>query len=206
MYDRTGDASDASGQARVRTLALGFHPGEGVDQGDGIGAGILGSLGKRSDVGHIRSQLGNQRPPADPPRRRRHLGQQSQVAAEDHAAALLAVLQRGRVGETYNIGGDAERRNIDIVRRICSLLDRYRPRADGKPHSGAIEFVTDRPGHDFRYAIDSSKLQRELGWRPETGFDTGLEATLRWYLENEAWWNAGFGGTELKRIGTGDVA
>jgi dTDP-glucose 4,6-dehydratase len=107
---------------------------------------------------------------------------------EDHATALLDVLQKGRVGETYNVGGDCERRNIDIVRRLCTLLDRHRPRSDGRPHADAIEFVTDRPGHDFRYAIDSSKLQRELGWRPQTGFDSGLEATVRWYLDNENWW------------------
>lgn len=122
---------------------------------------------------------------------------------EDHAEALLAVLQRGRVGETYNIGGEAERRNIDIVRRLCALLDGHRPRPDGKKHDSAIEFVADRPGHDFRYAIDAAKLQRELGWRPRTDFDAGLEATLRWYLDNEDWWSAGVGGAGLRRIGTG---
>jgi len=108
---------------------------------------------------------------------------------EDHAAALLAVLLRGQIGETYNVGGDCERRNIDIVRQLCALLDRHRPRSDGSRHEAAIEFVTDRPGHDFRYAIDCSKLQRELGWQPQTGFDAGLEATVRWYLENEDWWH-----------------
>jgi dTDP-glucose 4,6-dehydratase len=110
---------------------------------------------------------------------------------EDHARALLAVLQGGRPGETYNIGGDCERRNIDIVNELCRLLDRQRPRADGKPHATAIEFVTDRPGHDFRYAIDSSKLQRELGWRPKTSFSDGLAATVGWYLENQDWWQHG---------------
>ncbi len=124
---------------------------------------------------------------------------------EDHAEALLAVLQRGRVGETYNIGGEAERRNIDIVRRLCALLDHHRPRPDGKPHDSAIEFVADRPGHDFRYAIDAGKLQRELGWRPRTDFDSGLEATLRWYLDNEDWWSTGVGGAGLRRIGVGAV-
>ncbi|MGE0152196.1 MAG: dTDP-glucose 4,6-dehydratase [Reyranellaceae bacterium] len=109
---------------------------------------------------------------------------------EDHAAALLAVLQGGRVGQTYNIGGDAERRNIDIVHRLCVLLDRHRPRRDGKKHESAIEFVADRPGHDFRYAIDSNKLQKELGWRPATDFDVGLDTTLRWYLDNEDWWRS----------------
>jgi len=125
---------------------------------------------------------------------------------EDHAAALVDVLTRGKIGETYNIGGDAERRNIDIVKEICALLDRDRPRSDGKRHDSAIEFVTDRPGHDFRYAIDSSKLQRELGWRPRMDFARGLEATVRWYLDNEAWWSAGADGAGLKRIGTGAVA
>jgi dTDP-glucose 4,6-dehydratase len=109
---------------------------------------------------------------------------------EDHAAALQTVLENGRVGETYNVGGDCERRNIDIVRQLCALLDRHRPRSDGRPFAERIEFVTDRPGHDFRYAIDSSKLQRELGWRPQTDFDSGLEATLRWYLDNEDWWHS----------------
>lgn len=122
---------------------------------------------------------------------------------EDHAAALHDVLTRGKLGETYNIGGDAERRNIDIVKEICALLDRYRPRRDGKPHASAIEFVTDRPGHDFRYAIDSSKLQRELGWRPRMDFAAGLAATVRWYLDNEPWWSPGADGAGLKRIGTG---
>ncbi|MGE3906874.1 MAG: dTDP-glucose 4,6-dehydratase [Reyranellaceae bacterium] len=120
---------------------------------------------------------------------------------EDHAEALQTVLERGRPGETYNVGGDGERRNIDIVRRICALLDRMRPRPDGRRHEDAIEFVVDRPGHDFRYAIDSSKLQRELGWRPRTDFDSGLETTIRWYLDNEAWWAPAAGG--LQRIGTG---
>jgi dTDP-glucose 4,6-dehydratase len=109
---------------------------------------------------------------------------------EDHAAALQTVLENGRVGETYNVGGDCERRNIDIVRQLCALLDRLRPRSDGRSFAEKIEFVTDRPGHDFRYAIDSSKLQRELGWRPQTDFDSGLEATLRWYLDNEDWWHS----------------
>ncbi len=124
---------------------------------------------------------------------------------EDHAEALQTVLERGRPGETYNVGGDGERRNIDIVRQICALLDRHRPRADKRPHADAIEFVVDRPGHDFRYAIDSSKLQRELGWRPRTGFASGLDTTIRWYLDNEAWWMPAAGGG-LQRIGTGGGA
>jgi dTDP-glucose 4,6-dehydratase len=105
---------------------------------------------------------------------------------EDHAEALLTVVQRGRPGETYNIGGHAEARNIDIVRRICALLDKMRP--DGAPHERLIRFVTDRPGHDFRYAIDASRIAAELGWHPRMTLETGLEATVTWYLQNEAWW------------------
>ena len=107
---------------------------------------------------------------------------------EDHATALLAVLARGRTGETYNIGGDAEARNIDIVRRVCALLDARRPGRG--PHERLIEFVTDRPGHDFRYAIDASKIRAELGWRPSVTLDEGLALTVDWYLANEAWWRA----------------
>lgn len=107
---------------------------------------------------------------------------------EDHAEALLAILRRGRVGETYNIGGDSEARNIDIVRRICALLDEMRP--DGAPRERLITFVADRPGHDFRYAIDATKLRAELGWRPRVGLDEGLRRTVVWYLDNEAWWRA----------------
>lgn len=105
---------------------------------------------------------------------------------EDHARALHLVLQRGRLGETYNIGGGAERRNIDIVRRICAILDEIRP--EGKPHEQLITFVADRPGHDLRYAIDDRKLRGELGWTPRESLDTGLRKTVLWYLENRAWW------------------
>jgi dTDP-glucose 4,6-dehydratase len=105
---------------------------------------------------------------------------------EDHAAALLTVLRHGRVGETYNIGGDAEARNIDLVRMICGVLDELRP--DSAPHDGLIRFVEDRPGHDFRYAIDASKIRAELGWRPSVSVEEGLRRTVAWYLENEAWW------------------
>jgi dTDP-glucose 4,6-dehydratase len=107
---------------------------------------------------------------------------------EDHAAALLTALRRGRVGETYNIGGDAERRNIDVARAICRLLDRKRPQ--GAPHERLITFVDDRPGHDRRYAIDASKIRDELGWRPSVSFEEGLSRTVDWYLDNEAWWRA----------------
>lgn len=107
---------------------------------------------------------------------------------EDHAAALLAALTRGVVGETYNIGGNNEARNIDIVRTICRLLDEMRPAA--RPREELIEFVTDRPGHDFRYAIDASKIMRELGWAPSVTLEEGLRLTVAWYLDNEDWWRA----------------
>jgi dTDP-glucose 4,6-dehydratase len=105
---------------------------------------------------------------------------------EDHARALALIVERGRIGEKYNVGGRNERRNIDVVERICAILDRLRPR--GEPHAGLITFVTDRPGHDQRYAIDAGKLETELGWRAEETFDTGIEKTVRWYLDNEWWW------------------
>lgn len=107
---------------------------------------------------------------------------------EDHAEALTLVLQKGLPGETYNIGGDSERRNIEVVRAICRLLDEFLPKNPSRPHERLIEFVTDRPGHDQRYAIDASKIGRELGWRPRHDFDEGLRATVRWYLDNRSWW------------------
>ncbi len=106
----------------------------------------------------------------------------------DHAAALALVLRRGRVGETYNIAGGEERQNIDMVRAICTILDDELPRAAQLPHEKLIEFVTDRPGHDLRYAVDDSKIRRELGWRPVENLATGLRKTVRWYLDNRAWW------------------
>ncbi len=105
---------------------------------------------------------------------------------EDHARALHLVLTRGRVGEKYNVGGRNERRNIDVVRRICAILDELRPAQ--APHDRLIAFVTDRPGHDHRYAIDASKLEADLGWRARDTFDTGIEKTVRWYIDNEWWW------------------
>jgi dTDP-glucose 4,6-dehydratase len=121
---------------------------------------------------------------------------------EDHADALLTVLERGPVGRSYNIGGENEARNIDLVRMICTILDRLRP--EGAPHADLITFVADRPGHDLRYAIDPSRIREELGWRPSVTLEEGLERTVRWYLENEVWWRAlqardGVG----KRLGTG---
>jgi dTDP-glucose 4,6-dehydratase len=105
---------------------------------------------------------------------------------EDHARALDLIARQGRVGETYNVGGRNERRNIDVVRRICSVLDEMVPA--NRPREELIELVTDRPGHDARYAIDATKLEKELGWRAQENFDTGIEKTVRWYLDNEWWW------------------
>ncbi|HKU95054.1 MAG TPA: dTDP-glucose 4,6-dehydratase [Vineibacter sp.] len=107
---------------------------------------------------------------------------------EDHAKALLAVLERGKIGETYNVGGHSERRNIDVVRAICTLLDELAPDPQGRPHERLIEFVTDRPGHDQRYAIDPSKIEREVGWKPHHTFESGLRETVQWFLDNRAWW------------------
>ena len=105
----------------------------------------------------------------------------------DHCSAIRRVLEAGRVGEVYNVGGDAERENIAVVRTLCALLDERRPRGDGKSYADQITFVGDRPGHDRRYAIDSSKLQRELGWRPAQTFESGIAATVDWYLANDGW-------------------
>ena len=105
---------------------------------------------------------------------------------DDHARALDLIVARGRIGEKYNVGGRNERRNIDVVMRICAILDRLRPLA--RSHETLISFVTDRPGHDRRYAIDAAKLERELGWRALETFETGIEKTVRWYLDNEWWW------------------
>jgi dTDP-glucose 4,6-dehydratase len=105
---------------------------------------------------------------------------------EDHARALDLIAERGQVGHTYNVGGRNERRNIDVVERICEVVDRLRPA--NRPRSELIDFVTDRPGHDARYAIDASKLESELGWSARETFDTGIEKTVQWYLDNEWWW------------------
>jgi dTDP-glucose 4,6-dehydratase len=107
---------------------------------------------------------------------------------DDHAQALTLVLERGRAGETYNIGGNAERRNIDVVGAICEAMDRLTQCSKGASHRELITFVPDRPGHDFRYAIDFAKLSAELGWSPARSFEAGLFATVKWYIENRAWW------------------
>ena len=105
----------------------------------------------------------------------------------DHCSAIRRVLDGGRVSETYNVGGNAERTNITVVKTICALLDTKKPLPDGRKHESLITYVKDRPGHDRRYAIDSSKLQRELGWQPSHSFESGIEATVDWYLTNQPW-------------------
>jgi dTDP-glucose 4,6-dehydratase len=121
---------------------------------------------------------------------------------EDHADALLTVLTRGANGRSYNIGGENEATNLDLVQKLCAILDVKRP--GNKPYAEQIAFVADRPGHDLRYAIDPSRIRDELGWRPSVTLDQGLERTVDWFLANEVWWRAlenrdGVG----KRLGTG---
>jgi dTDP-glucose 4,6-dehydratase len=108
---------------------------------------------------------------------------------EDHARALLLVAEKGSVGESYMVGGASERRNIDVVRAICALLDEIAPDPRIGPRERLITFVEDRPGHDLRYAIDASKIRRELGWAPQETFETGLRKTVEWFLENRSWWS-----------------
>lgn len=121
----------------------------------------------------------------------------------DHCAAIRRVLEAGRVGETYNVGGDAERENIHVVKTLCALLDQRRPRADGKPRESQITYVKDRPGHDRRYAIDAGKIQGELGWKPAVSFEQGIAATVDWYLANGDWVRRVLDGSyRLERIGT----
>jgi dTDP-glucose 4,6-dehydratase len=128
---------------------------------------------------------------------------------EDHARALYKVVTEGKVGETYNIGGHNEKQNIEVVNAICELMDELAPMHErGYPlntkHSSLITHVTDRPGHDLRYAIDASKIERELGWKPEETFETGLRKTVDWYLKNRDWWRAVIDGSyKLERLGQG---
>ena len=128
---------------------------------------------------------------------------------DDHARALRLVLERGTPSETYNVGGDNERRNIDVVREICAILDELRPDPLGK-HERLITFVTDRPGHDFRYAINASKLRRELGWTPQENFASGIRKTVAWYLGN-TWWServtsGAYRGERLGALNNGSAA
>jgi dTDP-glucose 4,6-dehydratase len=118
---------------------------------------------------------------------------------EDHARALDLIAERGAIGETYNVGGRNERRNIDVVHRICELMDAYRP--DNAPHARLIQFVADRPGHDVRYAIDATRLETELGWKAQETFDTGIEKTVKWYLDNAFWWKPLRDGYDGRRLG-----
>jgi dTDP-glucose 4,6-dehydratase len=120
---------------------------------------------------------------------------------EDHARALTAVLTHGRIGQTYNVGGRNERTNLDVVHAVCDILDAIRPGANG-PRRAFVKFVDDRPGHDRRYAIDATKLERELGWRPEQNFETGIEKTVRWYVAEQHWWQAILArGYKVRRLG-----
>lgn len=120
----------------------------------------------------------------------------------DHCAAIRAVLERGRVGETYNVGGNAAKQNIDVVNTICALLDTRRPRQDGQPRASQITYVKDRPGHDRRYAIDASKIANELGWAPSHTFEQGIADTVDWYLQHQPWVQRVLDGSyKLERIG-----
>ncbi|MBX7531773.1 dTDP-glucose 4,6-dehydratase [Qipengyuania sp. 1XM1-15A] len=122
---------------------------------------------------------------------------------EDHANALLTVLAKGEPGRTYNIGGENESSNLELVKTLCAILDRMCPREDGKSYAEQITFVADRPGHDARYAIDPERIRSELGWRPSVTVEEGLERTVRWYLDNEAWWRPLLDRTGVgKRLGT----
>ncbi|MDR1944042.1 MAG: GDP-mannose 4,6-dehydratase, partial [Synergistaceae bacterium] len=122
----------------------------------------------------------------------------------DHCAALIDVLERGRVGETYLIGGGGERTNLQVVRSICDIMDEISPASGGAKRRDLITFVRDRPGHDYRYAIDSAKLREELGWAPSRGFEDGMFETVRWYLGNRDWVDKILSGEyRLTRIGTG---
>lgn len=107
---------------------------------------------------------------------------------DDHARALQAVFEKGRPGQTYNVGGNAERKNIEVVTTICNILDKLRPRGDGQRYANQITYVADRPGHDQRYAIDASKIDEDLDWTPSVSFEEGIARTVHWYLENQAWW------------------
>jgi len=127
---------------------------------------------------------------------------------EDHARALYLVASRGVPGETYNIGGHNEKRNIDVVLQICALLDELQPRSDGQAYASQITFVKDRPGHDLRYAIDAGKIARELGWMPQETFESGIRKTVQWYLEQRNGWCTAVqaGKYQRERLGSGEAA
>jgi len=123
---------------------------------------------------------------------------------DDHARALMTVFEKGQVGETYNIGGHNEKKNIEVVKQICGLLEELAPEKKSgiQRYEDLITYVKDRPGHDVRYAIDAGKIQRELGWVPTESFETGLRKTVEWYLANTEWWERVFSGDyQLNRIG-----
>jgi len=124
---------------------------------------------------------------------------------DDHARALRLVLETGKTGETYNIGGHNEKTNLQVVKTICSLLDQLVPDSPYKPHESLITYVSDRPGHDVRYAIDADKIARDLGWTPEETFETGMEKTIKWYLENDKWCQHVLDGSyQGERLGLGE--
>jgi dTDP-glucose 4,6-dehydratase len=120
---------------------------------------------------------------------------------EDHVRAIRRVFEAGVPGETYNVGGNSERTNLEVVQTVCALLDELRPRTDGRSYGEQVGFVADRPGHDLRYAIDATKLKKELNWEPQETFESGLRKTVEWYLAHEPWWRAiqagGYGGERL---------
>ena len=122
---------------------------------------------------------------------------------EDHARALVKVCTEGVPGQTYNIGGHNEKQNIEVVKTVCAILDELRPRADGKSYAEQITYVADRPGHDLRYAIDASKIERELGWKPQETFETGMRKTVQWYLDNKWWWEPLRAKYQRERLGLG---
>jgi len=109
---------------------------------------------------------------------------------DDHCSALWQVLHNGKIGESYNIGGGNELKNIDVVKSICAIMDEVRPRVKGKSYQDLITFVSDRPGHDYRYAIDFSKIKNELGWKPSHSYHSGLAKTVTWYIDHKTWWQA----------------
>jgi dTDP-glucose 4,6-dehydratase len=125
---------------------------------------------------------------------------------DDHARALRLVLQQGKTGETYNIGGHNEKTNLEVVKTICRLLDELVPGSPYKPHAELITYVADRPGHDVRYAIDAEKIEKDLGWVPQETFESGIEKTIQWYLDNGEWCqHVQDGSYQRERLGTGDT-